>query len=188
MKILVLNGGSSTLKATLRELDGSLPSVPPPPLWEAQADWGRRPSITNFIMDHTGRGVKRKRRSAISQGRLRTSVLRQPPALTFDSAALDPWDGRAAWVARFDFPVFQNAQSAGEIQLQFGDRGGRPGAELGFSGGDGFVSEGVQVISVCSGWASKMGSFGNSSRRALSLSNSSAARGPEGAPWRSAWA
>ena len=43
MKILALNGGSSTLKATLRELDGNLPSAPPPPLWEAQADWGRQP-------------------------------------------------------------------------------------------------------------------------------------------------
>jgi acetate kinase len=43
MKILSLNGGSSTLKATFRELDGNLPSVPPAPLWEAQADWGRRP-------------------------------------------------------------------------------------------------------------------------------------------------
>ena len=66
-------------------------------------------------MDHVAHGVKRKRRSAISQGRLRTSVLRQPPALTFDSAALDPWDGRAAWVARFDFPVFQNNRSAGQL-------------------------------------------------------------------------
>jgi acetate kinase len=44
MKILVLNGGSSTLKATLREVDrGPLPDDPPPPLWEALADWGRRP-------------------------------------------------------------------------------------------------------------------------------------------------
>jgi acetate kinase len=43
MKILALNGGSSTLKATLRELGGSLPPAPPPACWEAQADWGRRP-------------------------------------------------------------------------------------------------------------------------------------------------
>src|ERR1039457_2722583 len=54
--------------------------------------------------------------------------------------------------------------------------------------GNGFVLEGVQVVSFCSGWASEMGSFGNSSRRAWSLSNSATARDPEGAPWRSAWA
>jgi len=43
MKVLVLNGGSSTLKATLRELGPVLPSLAPPALWEAQADWGRQP-------------------------------------------------------------------------------------------------------------------------------------------------
>ncbi|HUP04167.1 MAG TPA: acetate kinase [Bryobacteraceae bacterium] len=43
MKILALNGGSSTLKAMLREVREALPSVPAPPLWEAQAEWGRRP-------------------------------------------------------------------------------------------------------------------------------------------------
>ncbi len=43
MKILVLNGGSSTLKATLRELGSVLPSSAPPSLWDAQADWGRKP-------------------------------------------------------------------------------------------------------------------------------------------------
>jgi len=41
MKILVLNGGSSTLKATLRELGAAAPSAAEPPLWEAQAEWGR---------------------------------------------------------------------------------------------------------------------------------------------------
>src|ERR1017187_9187731 len=64
----------------------------------------------------------------------------------------------------------------------------RTSETAGSSGGTGFVSEGAQVVSVCSGWASKMASFGNSSRSALSLSNSSTARCPEGAPWRSAWA
>src|SRR5882724_3578589 len=44
MNILVLNGGSSSLKATLRELpDGALPEAPPAPLWEAHAEWGRNP-------------------------------------------------------------------------------------------------------------------------------------------------
>jgi acetate kinase len=41
MKILVLNGGSSTLKATLREVRDDGAPAAPPPLWEAQADWGR---------------------------------------------------------------------------------------------------------------------------------------------------
>jgi acetate kinase len=43
MRILVLNGGSSTLKATLREWgDGPLPAAPPPTLWDAYAEWGRQ--------------------------------------------------------------------------------------------------------------------------------------------------
>ncbi|HLK66156.1 MAG TPA: acetate kinase [Bryobacteraceae bacterium] len=44
MNILVINGGSSSLKATLRQLpDGPLPERAPAPLWDAQADWGRHP-------------------------------------------------------------------------------------------------------------------------------------------------
>jgi len=41
MKILVLNGGSSSLKASLREVDAASPSAAQPPLWEALAEWGR---------------------------------------------------------------------------------------------------------------------------------------------------
>ncbi len=42
MKILVLNGGSSTLKAQLREVTGDETAGPAPaPLWDARADWGR---------------------------------------------------------------------------------------------------------------------------------------------------
>lgn len=40
MKILVLNGGSSSLKASLHELDAAS-SLVQPPLWEAHAEWGR---------------------------------------------------------------------------------------------------------------------------------------------------
>ena len=40
MKILVLNGGSSSLKASLHEL-GAATSAVQPPLWEAHAEWGR---------------------------------------------------------------------------------------------------------------------------------------------------
>jgi acetate kinase len=44
MNVLVINGGSSTLKATLRALPcGPLPDEAPPPLWDAQVDWGRHP-------------------------------------------------------------------------------------------------------------------------------------------------
>jgi acetate kinase len=54
VKILVLNGGSSTLKATLREVDGAAPAQPPAPLWEAQADWGRRPGIAQVRVHRAG--------------------------------------------------------------------------------------------------------------------------------------
>jgi len=57
MKILSLNGGSSTLKATYRELDGDLPSSPLPPLWEASADWGRRPGKAQIRVRGAG-GVR----------------------------------------------------------------------------------------------------------------------------------
>lgn len=49
MKILVLNGGSSSLKALLAEVpDGALPAQPPPPLWQARVDWGRRPGMADI--------------------------------------------------------------------------------------------------------------------------------------------
>lgn len=42
MRILVLNGGSSTLKAQLFDVDpAALPADPPAPAWEARADWSR---------------------------------------------------------------------------------------------------------------------------------------------------
>ena len=48
MNILVLNGGSSSLKAVLRNLpEGSLPDDPPSPLWEANVDWGRHPGCAH---------------------------------------------------------------------------------------------------------------------------------------------
>jgi len=39
VKILVLNGGSSSQKSCLYDLGKSLPSTAPEPLWEAQLDW-----------------------------------------------------------------------------------------------------------------------------------------------------
>lgn len=56
MKLLVLNGGSSTLKGTLREIGpGPLPATPPAPLWEALADWGRRPGTAALRVRARGR-------------------------------------------------------------------------------------------------------------------------------------
>jgi len=55
MNVLVLNGGSSSLKAVLRDLpEGPLPDDAPGPLWEANVDWGR----------HPGRALVRVRRGS----------------------------------------------------------------------------------------------------------------------------
>lgn len=42
MRILVLNGGSSSLKATLRDVTAT-EGDPLPPLWQAHVEWGREP-------------------------------------------------------------------------------------------------------------------------------------------------
>ncbi len=39
MKILVLNAGSSSQKSRLYEIKDTLPTLPPEPLWEGNADW-----------------------------------------------------------------------------------------------------------------------------------------------------
>ena len=54
MKILVLNGGSSTLKATLCELHAAPPATPVPPLWSAQAEWGRKPGVATMRIRRAG--------------------------------------------------------------------------------------------------------------------------------------
>jgi acetate kinase len=52
MKILVLNGGSSSLKATLRDLDaGALHGEPSRPLWSAHAEWGRHPGEADLRVE-----------------------------------------------------------------------------------------------------------------------------------------
>jgi acetate kinase len=83
MKILALNGGSSTLKATLRELAGTLPSVPPPPLWEAQADWGRRPGKAQIRVCGAG-GV-----------RTESEVDIEAPAAVLEPVLATLWSGPA---------------------------------------------------------------------------------------------
>jgi acetate kinase len=60
MKILVLNGGSSSLKATLRDVDGkSVNGQPSKPLWTAHAEWGRKNGEANLRVE-SGETVSRK--------------------------------------------------------------------------------------------------------------------------------
>jgi acetate kinase len=40
MNVLVLNSGSSSQKTALYELEEKLPENPPPPLWQAEIEWG----------------------------------------------------------------------------------------------------------------------------------------------------
>ncbi len=54
MKILVLNGGSSTLKASLREAGDDSPGRPPAPLWEAAAEWGRTSGVARLRARRAG--------------------------------------------------------------------------------------------------------------------------------------
>ena len=48
MKILVLNAGSSSQKSRLYEIGSTLPTEPPTPLWEADADWSEHPGTTSL--------------------------------------------------------------------------------------------------------------------------------------------
>jgi len=54
MKVLVLNGGSSTLKATLCELHAAPPATPVPPLWSAQVEWSRKPGVATMRIHRAG--------------------------------------------------------------------------------------------------------------------------------------
>ncbi len=50
MKILVLNGGSSSQKSRLYEIDDTLPATPPEPVWSADADWTHEEGITELTI------------------------------------------------------------------------------------------------------------------------------------------
>jgi len=83
MNILVINGGSSTLKATLRSLpDGPLPPTAPPALWDAQVDWGR----------HPGKAQIRVRTSA---GATDNEIAIQSPAEVLRPVIESIWSGPA---------------------------------------------------------------------------------------------
>ncbi len=66
MNILVLNGGSSSLKGLLSSVTGGpLPEQAPPPLWEARVDWGRRPGQA-WIRVKNGAGRTDEREMAVA--------------------------------------------------------------------------------------------------------------------------
>jgi acetate kinase len=48
MKILVLNGGSSSQKCRLFEIGRSIPAEPPTPFWEGTIDWGGKKSFAKL--------------------------------------------------------------------------------------------------------------------------------------------
>ena len=50
MKILVVNGGSSSFKCRLDDLpEGPLPIAPPKPLWEKRVDWDQSASVADVL-------------------------------------------------------------------------------------------------------------------------------------------
>lgn len=63
MKILVLNSGSSSLKACLYEIGDTLPESPPLPLWEGRIEWN---GDTAAITVRNLKGVSRKEKLQIS--------------------------------------------------------------------------------------------------------------------------
>ncbi len=58
MNILVLNGGSSSLKGMLWEVSGpELPLDAPSPVWAARVDWGRHPGSADVRLTFAGPGA-----------------------------------------------------------------------------------------------------------------------------------
>src|SRR5215469_11574376 len=53
MNILVLNSGSSSLKACLYQIGQIPPEFPPAPLWEGRIEW-RNHSVTISVKNHQG--------------------------------------------------------------------------------------------------------------------------------------
>jgi acetate kinase len=67
MKILVLNGGSSTLKTQLFDADPEkLPVEAPAPVWEARADWSRDATLAGVRIRNAG-GAQIERRQPIRE-------------------------------------------------------------------------------------------------------------------------
>jgi len=88
MKILVLNGGSSTLKAQLFDVDAAaLPADAPPPAWEARADWSREATQAEVRVRNAG-GADVQSKLAIRE-----------PADAFGKVLEALWSGAAAVIA-----------------------------------------------------------------------------------------
>src|SRR5712692_7682822 len=64
MKILVLNAGSSSQKASFYELAGSPPSTPPPPLWEAEIGWDGAGGLQELTARSASGGTLKEQRPA----------------------------------------------------------------------------------------------------------------------------
>ncbi len=85
MKILVLNGGSSTLKAQLFDADpAALPAAAPAPGWEARGDWSREAGEAEVKIRKAG-GAEFQRKQAIRE-----------PADVFGPVLEALWSGSAA--------------------------------------------------------------------------------------------
>ena len=59
MKILVLNGGSSSFKSSLFEVTGQEGSAAPKPLWEARVDWEHHPGTAEIQIKSNGTASSR---------------------------------------------------------------------------------------------------------------------------------
>jgi len=79
MRILVLNGGSSSLKAVLYEVGTAPPLQPPASLWDARVDWGRHPG-TAEIRIRTGSETKNQTLPIPSQEAVLRPVLESLPS------------------------------------------------------------------------------------------------------------
>lgn len=85
MNILVLNGGSSTLKVQLFDADpAALPTEAPPPVWEARADWSREATQAD-VRIRTASGARAEWRRTIRE-----------PADVFGPVLEALWSGGAA--------------------------------------------------------------------------------------------
>jgi acetate kinase len=59
MKILVLNGGSSSFKSSLFDVTGNEGSAAPQPLWEARVDWEHHPGTAEIQIKSGGAAITR---------------------------------------------------------------------------------------------------------------------------------
>jgi acetate kinase len=78
MRVLVLNGGSSSLKAVLYEMGVEAPSRPPTPIWDARVDWGLHPG-TAEIRIRTAAGTTNQTLPIPSQEAVLRPVLESLP-------------------------------------------------------------------------------------------------------------